>query len=88
MNGEKTTIYHRLNPLTAVYTPMISAAEPTLDEEPNGKYGAMWMQWMEEYYPEKVDWMLLGRSISLEQTVTYVSVRHSYLEDKGLLTIS
>ncbi len=70
VNGETTTIYHKLNPLTAVYTPQISETEPTLTEEPVGKYGQMWMQWMEENYPEKVEWMMLrNRYLTVARSV-------------------
>ncbi|MBR5180260.1 MAG: TnpV protein [Lachnospiraceae bacterium] len=47
-----------LNPLDGLYTPMIEYNEPSLEEQPIGIFGKMWMENMEKNYPEKVEMMM------------------------------
>lgn len=56
-DGMTTDLYYRLEPETGAYIPQISGTEKSTEEEPIGMFGRLWMQWMEENYPEKVDWM-------------------------------
>ncbi|MBR6982313.1 MAG: TnpV protein [Ruminococcus sp.] len=59
MSGTETIEQpYLLSPQDGLYTPMIQYDEPTLEEEPIGIFGKMWMENMEKNYPEKVEMMM------------------------------
>ncbi|MBR3420345.1 MAG: TnpV protein [Oscillospiraceae bacterium] len=82
-NGETINLYHKLDPTTAVYIPQISETETPLSEEPVGKFGTLWMQWMEENYPEKVEWMMLNnRYLTVARSVEQRTREYMELLDR------
>ena len=83
VNGKTINLYHRLDPTTAVYIPQISGTEKSLNEEPVGKFGTLWMQWMEENYPEKVEWMMLNnRYLTVARSVEQRTRKYMELLDR------
>ena len=83
VNGKTINLYHKLDPTTAVYIPQISGTEKSLNEEPVGKFGTLWMQWMEENYPEKVEWMMLNnRYLTVARSVEQRTREYMELLDR------
>ncbi|MBQ6041500.1 MAG: TnpV protein [Oscillospiraceae bacterium] len=51
------TFWYQVNPENGTYEMRTEQEEPTMQQEPIGTYGMMWMQWMEDNHPEKVEVM-------------------------------
>ncbi len=49
-------LWWRLDELAGTYLPY-EETEPSLEQEPLGVYGLKWKHWMEDNYPELVEWM-------------------------------
>lgn len=51
--------WYKFNPICGLYDLNLTGAEPTLEEEPIGKYGMLWMEFMKEQHPHLVEMMKL-----------------------------
>jgi hypothetical protein len=50
---------YKYEPYGGTWIPDWPNPEPSTYEEPIGKYGEAWMDWMEEHHPCETDWMRL-----------------------------